>query len=228
VQVGDERQGERVPVGEPERGGVRGRGHGASRKIFLTFPVREVPKGHGAQNGLPPGRLRPGHRRGLAPRRNDEYVLRNFWQQNVAQPRRHVAQNLERVYEQDAAPIDRSQIRQRVRGSGQFQGGPQGVEEGVGGRPDVSRVQRKRWDIHPVALRGEGLEQGGFADPAGAVQVEKTERQPGRQKGRPQQVALGLTPHELFAAGGGNALTDPEAPSGFVSRDSPVRICCHC
>jgi hypothetical protein len=189
--VGDQRERQRVAVGEPQRGGGRGVRDPAGPQVRGDVVRVEVAQGDLAQLLLPAGVGAPGVGRRQPAAEDDD------------RPGRHRRQDLgaEAVVER-GEQLGGVEEHHPVRSGGLVHG----LGQALRGEVERADVEQHRCPAGGQRLTGEAAEERGLADAAGAVQPEHAERRV-RGERLPEQLDLRGPAHERAGSGRGEPVS---------------------
>ncbi len=199
VQIGHQRQGQGVAVGEIEDALDLVGGHMPPRQVGAALLRVEVAQGQDAHHLRPTGVGAPGQARRPPPGEDYQGVGGQLAQELLAQPAVDGRQHLVGIDEQHQPARRVGQMGDGVGLGRQAQGGGESAQEEVGRGVDAPAIE----ESHPRPGRlgevGELAHEARLADAAGAKEVEDEEGQfrPGQRLA--QQIALGFAADEAPA-----------------------------
>jgi hypothetical protein len=215
--VGHQRQGQGVAVGERQGGRVLGGRDAAGAEVGPALGRAQVAQRHHPGQVPPAGVGQPAGGRRVAPGQHDQVPGGQLGQQRLPQPGVQRGQGLVGVDQQHAAGAQGQGLQRRgVRGLAQ--GPAQGGQEARRRRVEVAPVQPHRRDPGVGGQPGELAQQDGLADPAGAVDVQEGERRLGVGQRGGEQRQLRRPPDKAPAPGDGQPVAEPRPAPGRRGR----------
>lgn len=209
VQVGHQRECERVAVGEVEHRLQVAVGHAALRQIGVAFLRREVAQGQRIQERLPARVGAPGGRRGVAAGQHGEDLDRQLGQKHIAQPVVQRRQQLVGVDEQHGATAALGQRLSRRLGGTETQRQAETAQERGGGRLHVAGVQRNGSHARLLRQPGKALQEAGLAHAARSMHEEHKERGIRGSQRACKKTQFRISPDETLPPGAVQAIDQP-------------------